>query len=229
MDNKLGILLNTPSFKGLSESQLKQIGGIAVEKKYLKGKMIFTEGDDGTGFYIVAKGRVKVFKVSPEGKEHILHIVTPGETFGQVAVYAGRSFPASSEAITKSHLLFIPRIAFVELIADNPSLALKMLAVLSLRLREFTVQIENLSLKEVPGRLAAYLIYLADEQKTEEQISLPISKGQLAGLLGTVPETLSRIFTKISSLNLIKVNGRKITLIDRTGLDDLAMHGKLEI
>lgn len=228
MDNKLSILLNTPSFKGLSESQLKQIGGIAVEKKYLKGKIIFTEGDDGTGFYIVAKGRVKVFKVSPEGKEHILHIVTPGETFGQVAVYAGRSFPASSEAITKSHLLFIPRIAFVELIADNPSLALKMLAVLSLRLREFTVQIENLSLKEVPGRLAAYLIYLADEQKTEDQISLPISKGQLAGLLGTIPETLSRIFTKISALNLIKVNGRKITLIDRTGLDDLAIHGKLE-
>lgn len=227
MDNKLSILFNTPSFKGLSEGQLKQIGGIAVEKKYLKGKIIFTEGDDGTGFYIVAKGRVKVFKVSPEGKEHILHIVTQGETFGQVAVYAGRSFPASAESITKSHLLFIPRIAFVELIADNPSLAMKMLAVLSIRLREFTVQIENLSLKEVPGRLASYLIYLADEQKNGDQISLPISKGQLAGLLGTIPETLSRIFTKMNTLNLIEVNGRKIKLIDRTELDDLAMHGKL--
>ena len=228
MDEKLSILLNTPSFKGLSESQLKQIGGIAVEKKYLKGKIIFTEGDDGTGFYIVAKGQVKVFKVSPEGKEHILHIVTPGETFGQVAVYAGRSFPASSESITKSQLLFIPRIAFVELIADNPSLAMKMLAVLSIRLREFTVQIENLSLKEVPGRLAAYLVYLADEQKNGDKISLPISKGQLAGLLGTIPETLSRIFTKMNTLNLIEISGREIKLIDRTGLDDLAMHGKLD-
>ena len=228
MDNKLSILLNIPSFSGLSENQLKQIGQIAVEKDYMKGKIIFTEGDDGNGFYIVAKGQVKVFKVSPEGKEHILHIVGPGETFGQVAVYAGRSFPASSEAITKSHLLFIPRTAFVELISNNPSLAMSMLAVLSVRLREFTVQIENLSLKEVPGRLASYLIYLADEQKTGDHISLPISKGQLASLLGTIPETLSRIFTKMSSQNLIEVSGREIKLLDHTGLDDLKMHGKLD-
>ena len=228
MDNKLSILLNIPSFSGLSKDQVKQVGRIAVEKKILKGKIIFTEGDEGNGFYIVVKGRVKVFKVSSEGKEHILHIVGPGETFGQAAVYAGRSFPASSEAITKTHLLFIPRAAFARLIADNPTLAMSMLAVLSLRLREFTVQIENLSLKEVPGRLASYLIYLADEQKTGNHISLPISKGQLAGLLGTIPETLSRIFTKMSSQNLIEVSGKEVKLLDRIGIDDLAMHGKLD-
>jgi len=228
MDNKLNTLLNIPIFSGLSKDQVKQIWQIAVEKKMTNGKIIFSEGDEGSGFYIVVKGRVKVFKVSPDGKEHILHIVGPGETFGQVAVYAGRSFPASSAAITKSHLLFIPRTAFVELIAGNPSLAMSMLAVLSLRLREFTVQIENLSLKEVPGRLASYLIYLADEQKTGDRISLPISKGQLASLLGTIPETLSRIFTKISAQNLIEVNGREIKILDRTRINDLAMHGKLD-
>lgn len=227
MDSKQRFLLNIPSFRGLSKDQAKQVGRIAVEKKIMKGKIIFSEGDEGNGFYIVVKGRVKVFKVSPEGKEHILHIVGPGETFGQVAVYAGRSFPASSEAINQSHLLFIPRTAFVGLIAHNPSLAMSMLAVLSLRLREFTIQIENLSLKEVPGRLASYLVYLADEQKTGDNISLPISKGQLASLLGTIPETLSRIFTKMSGQNLIQVNGREIKISDRSGLDDLAMHGKL--
>ena len=105
---------------------------------------------------------------------------------------------------------------------------MSMLAVLSVRLREFTIQIENLSLKEVPGRLASYLIYLVDEQKTKDYISLPISKGQLAGLLGTIPETLSRIFTKMSTQELIKVSGREIKLLDRPGLDDLAMHGKLD-
>ena len=227
MDSKQSFLLNIPGFRGLSKDQVDQVGRIAVEKKIMKGKIIFSEGDEGNGFYIVVKGRVKVFKVSPEGKEHILHIVGPGETFGQVAVYAGRSFPASSEAISQSHLLFIPRVAFVGLIADNPSLAMSMLAVLSLRLREFTIQIENLSLKEVPGRLASYLIYLADEQKTGDNISLPISKGQLASLLGTIPETLSRIFTKMSSQNLIQVSGGEIKISDRSGLDNLAMHGKL--
>ena len=185
-----------------------------MKKKNMKGKIIFTEGDEGNGFYIVLKGRVKVFKVSPEGKEHIFHIVGPGETFGQVAVYAGRSFPASAEAITKTHLLFIPRAAFARLIADNPSLAMSMLAVLSLRLREFTVQIENLSLKEVPGRLAAHLVYLAEEQGRTDRVVLDIPKGQLASLLGTSPETLSRIFARMSEEGLIRVHGKEIELLD---------------
>ncbi len=227
MNKKFNILSSIPSFSGLSETQLEEIKQIIVNRHYNKGEIIFSDGDDGNGFYIVAKGRVKVFKASPEGKEHIFHIVGPGETFGQVAVYAGRSFPANSEAITNSHLLFIPRTAFVELIGNNPSLAMSMLAVLSMRLREFTVQIENLSLKEVPGRLASYLIYLADEQKTGDHISLSISKGQLASLLGTIPETLSRIFAKMSSQNLIEVSGREIELLDRIGLENLAKHGKL--
>ncbi len=99
MDNKLNILLNIPIFSGLSKDQVKKIGQIAAEKKMTNGKIIFSEGDKGNGFYIVVKGRVKVFKVSPDGKEHILHIVGPGETFGQVAVYAGRSAFSASSAV----------------------------------------------------------------------------------------------------------------------------------
>ena len=127
----------------------------------------------------------------------------------------------------KSHLLFFPRTAFTELIAKNPSLCLNMLAVLSMRLRQFTVQVENLSLKEVPGRLAAYLLYLAQEQEAEDTVSLPISKGQLASLLGTIPETLSRILTKMSNSGLIDVSGGEIKLLDYDGLEDLSETGKL--
>ena len=102
-----------------------------------------------------------------------------------------------------------------------------MLAMLSMRLRQFTVQVENLSLKEVPGRLASYLIYLTREQVTEEMVTLPVSKGQLASLLGTIPETLSRILSKMSMRGLIAVDGREIKLLDLTGLVDLAENGKL--
>jgi CRP/FNR family transcriptional regulator len=112
------------------------------------------------------------------------------------------------------------------LISGNPSLALNMLAVLSRKLRQFTVQIENLSLKEIPARLASYILYLADEQRNEEVIELTISKGQLASILGTIPETLSRIFAKLSGRGLIRVDGRKITLLDRNGLEDLAEYVK---
>lgn len=227
MDKVVEILADIPLFKGLSDENLNQLRRIVVDRFYAKGGMIFTEGDRGTGFYVVAGGRVKIYKVSLEGKEQILHIYGPGHPFGEVPVFSGKNFPANAQALQKSHLLFFPREAFVDLITANPSLALNMLAVLSMRLREFTVRIEHLSLKEVPGRLAAYLIYLADEQKTESRVTLTISKGQLASLLGTIPETLSRILTRMGGMGLIQVDGRNIKLLDRDGLKDLAEQGKL--
>jgi CRP/FNR family transcriptional regulator len=222
----LDIISGSLLFKGLPEDQLKEIEQIAINKHFNKGKVIFSEGDDGIGFFLVASGQIKIFKVSSEGKEQILHIFGSGEPFGEVPVFSGQQFPASAEAITETRLLFFSRTAFVNLISYNPSLALNMLAVLSLRLRQFTVQIENLSLKEVPGRLAAYLIYVADEQGGEDSISLDISKGQLASLLGTIPETLSRIFTRMSNQNLIEVKDRTIRLLDRERLEELAEYGK---
>jgi len=227
MEKILKIISSTSLFNGLPEDQLLQVVQIAIEKHFNKGEVIFLEGDNGNGFFLVAEGLVKIFKVSSEGKEQILHILGPGEPFGEVPVFSGQQFPASAETIIESHLLFFPRTAFVNLISDNPSLALNMLAVLSMRLRQFTVQVENLSLKEVPGRLAAYLVYLADEERKEDAVTLNISKGQLASLLGTIPETLSRIFTRMTELNLIEMDGRNIKLLNRSGLEELAEHGRI--
>ncbi|RUM47456.1 MAG: Crp/Fnr family transcriptional regulator, partial [Desulfocapsa sp.] len=116
-------------------------------------------------------------------------------------------------------LIFFPRKRFVDLVDTIPSLVLNMLAVLSMRLRRFATQIENLSLKEVPARLAGYLLYLSEEQNSPNRVMLEISKGQLASLLGTIPETLSRIFARMSGEGLIKVNGKEIDLLDLEGLE----------
>ena len=175
---------------------------------------------------MLVSGLVKNFKVSSDGKEHIMRVVGAGEPFGQVAVYAGRSFPANAQAIAKSRLLFFPRTAFVKMITKNPSLALSMLSVLSMRLREFTVHVENIALKEVPGRLAAYLIYLSDERGGTDSVSLGISKGQLASLLSTTPETLSQILAQMVGKNLIEVIRRDIMILDLEGLKELAEHGR---
>ena len=228
MKNLLDIISGVPSFSGLPEVQLKEIKNISVDRNFNKGEIIFSDGDDGTGFFVVVEGLVKIFKVSSEGKEQILHIYGPGEPFGQVAVYAGRSYPASAQAIVRSTVLFFPRSAFIDLITRIPSLAMNMLAVLSIRLRGFTAQIENLSLKEVPGRLAGYLIYLLDEQGNEDFVTLNISKGQLASLLGTIPETLSRIFARMTELNLIEMDGRKIKLLNPDRMIELAEHGRMD-
>ncbi len=227
MHNMLKILRSIPLFQGLSESQLGQIRDIARDKLYDKGKEIFAEGEEGDGFYVVASGQVKIYKLSLEGKEQILHIYGPGNSFGEVAVFSGKRFPANASTLLKSHLLFFPRTAFVSLISGNPSLCLNLLADLSMRLRQFTVQIENLTLKEVPGRLASYLLYLSDEEEQGDRLSLGISKGQLASLLGTIPETLSRILSRMSSADLIEVKGKEITIRDRDGLQELAETGKL--
>ncbi len=214
-------------FDGLPDHHIDELLKIAREKDFVKNELIFSEGDNGDGFYINIEGLVKIFKLSPEGKEQILHIFGPGEPYGEVPVFSGKTFPANAETISKCRSLFFPRKAIVNLITANPSIALNMLAVLSLRLRQFTVQVENLSLKEVPGRLAAHLLMLSIEQDKTDTIYLHISKSQLASLLGTIPETLSRILSKMAGQNLIDVQGRKIKLLDIDGLEILAQAGRI--
>jgi CRP/FNR family transcriptional regulator len=110
----------------------------------------------------------------------------------------------------------------VDLIENHPSVALNMLAVLSKRLRKFAGLIEDLSLKEVPGRLAAYLLLLSEQKKGAIEFDLDVSKNQLASLLGTIPETLSRILARMEKEKLIKSEGKRFTLVNRKGLTELS-------
>ena len=214
-----------PLFEGLPRDQHEDLAMIVTDQVFKRGQGIFSEGDEATGFYVAITGRVKVFKLSFEGKEQILHIFGPGEPFGEVPVFTGEHFPAHAEAMEESRVLFFPRDSFIDLITRNPSIALNMLAVLSIRLRRFTHLIDDLSLKEVPGRLSAYLLYLSEQKKGSEDLELNITKTQLASLLGTIPETLSRIFGKMTKQGLIALDGPRIKILDREGLEDLAETG----
>lgn len=216
-----------PLFEGLLDEQIHWLAAIVETRKYPRGMVIFTEGDAAAGLYVLHAGRVKIYKLSSEGKEQILHIFGPGEPFGEVAVFAGGHFPAYAETLETSETLFFPRKKIIELITKDPSLAMNMLAVLSKRLKYFTQLIENLSLKEVPQRLAAYLLVLADMKDKRGYVKLDIAKGQLASLLGTIPETLSRILNKMSIQGYIEVEGRQIKLLDRKSLENISMGEKL--
>lgn len=215
-------LSRTLLFEGLPSEKLALIAGITEIHSYGKGQIIFSEGDPARGFYTVFSGRIKIFKLSPDGKEQILHIFGPGEPFGEVAVFEGINFPAYAQAMDEASAMLIPKDRFIELIARDPALTLKMLSVLSMRLRKFTHLIEDLSLKDVPGRLAKYMLLLSERGEGACHIRLDLTKNQLAGLLGTIPETLSRIFSRLSSQGIIQMNGAEITIIDRIGLEDLA-------
>ena len=213
----------SPLFQGLSRGHYEELAMTMLEQVFKRRQVIFSEGDDADGFYVVLSGRVKVFKLSAEGKEQILHILGPGEPLGEVAVFAGNCFPAHAEAMEESRLGFFPRDSFASLIARNPSLAMNMLAVLCQRLRTFTALVEDLSLKEVPGRLAAYLLYLKERHEGSPELVLDISKAQLASLLGTIPETLSRILARMSRRGIIRSEGsRGIRILDKDRLEELA-------
>jgi CRP/FNR family transcriptional regulator len=221
----LNHIARVPLFEGLPPEQIEDLAMIITDQVFRKGENIFSEGEEAAGFYVVLTGRVKIFKLSLEGKEQILHFFGPGEPFGEVPVFTGQHFPAHAEALEESRVFFFPRKSFVDLIKRTPSLALNMLAVLSKRLRRFAALIDDLSLKEVPGRLSAYLLYLSDQNKGSKDLELAITKAQLASLLGTIPETLSRILGKLSSQGLIETDGRRIRILKKEALQDLAESG----
>jgi len=216
-------IADIPLFQGLTAKHYEELAMIVIDQVMPRGQMIFSQGDDAAGLYLVVSGRVKIFKLSPEGKEQILHFFGAGEPIGEAAVFAGGKFPAYAEAMEETRLFYFPRPAFIDLIRKYPSVAMKMLAVLSLRLRKFTSQIEDLSLKEVPGRLAAHLLYLGEGKKGAVELELEVSKNQLASLLGTIPETLSRILARMARDGFIQLSGqRRIRILNRKGLEELA-------
>ncbi len=219
----INFITTIPLFQSLEEKNYQDLSGIILTRKFKKGEIIFSEYDEADGFYVAVSGRVKIFKSSPEGKEQILHIFGPGDPFGEIAVFTGKNFPASAQTLENSETLFFPKNDFIGLIKKDPALSLNMLSVLSMRLKRFSSLIEDLSLKEVPGRLAAYLLYLSDRNDSCDELILDISKTQLASILGTIPETLSRILTKMTRENLIESDGkRKFLIKDRDSLIDLA-------
>ncbi|HBB33323.1 MAG TPA: Crp/Fnr family transcriptional regulator [Cyanobacteria bacterium UBA8803] len=202
----------------MPKEQLDAIAQIAIAKTYAKGEIIFEEGEEGRGFFVVCSGRVKVFKISAEGKEQILGLFGPKDHFAEVPAFDGQCFPASAAALEKSQLLFFPRSAFLGLLEQHPTIAIAMLAIFARHLRQFARLIEDLSLKEVPGRLAAYLLYLSEHNCTSSEVELDMTKAQLAAVLGTIPETLSRVFAKLGQEGLIAINGSRIQLLDRQRL-----------
>lgn len=213
-------LLKCPMFSGVTDQDLAYLSKVAREKKFDRGDLLFSEGDLASGFYVLAEGRIKVYKLSADGKERILHIVHPGTSFAEAAIFGDGHYPAYAEPLQPSRLLFFPKREFLELLHSRSEIAINMIGGLSRFLRQFASQVEQLTFQDVPARLARYLLDLAGDE--EDVVALPIPKGQLASNLGTVSETLSRTFRKLSEEGVISVKGKEIAIEDRDRLEDLS-------
>jgi len=220
------LLRRCPLFAGLKEDDLKRIRAIASLRHIEKKEVLFSDGEEAKGFYVILSGKVKLFKVSPEGKEQILHIVSAPDAFAEAALFLEGTYPAFAEAMTDAQLLYFPKRDFIQLIEKNPQLSINIIVTLSQFLKRFASLIEELSLKEVSSRIAKYVVDLSikssKEGKSLKEVELDLSKTQLALKLGTISETLSRTLAKMKAKRIIDVKKNKIIILNREALEELA-------
>lgn len=220
------ILRKVHLFSGLPEGDLETLARLAVGRSFPKDTPIFWEGREPRGFYILIAGSVKLVKSSPEGKEYIIRLVRPGQTFGEAVVFTESPYPATAVALEECQTLFFPKGPFLKLLASSTSLTRNMLATMSQLLYHLTRQLEDLSLKEVSSRLARYLLEQCQEQhgRVAEGLTfaLPTSKTHLAAYLGTISETLSRTLARLRSLGAISEDRGLITVRDPLLLQKVA-------
>jgi len=213
-------------FAGLDEKGRESVARLALDRKVAAGRTVIRDGDPADGFYVVLDGKVKVYKLSPDGRQQILHVFGPGQAFAEAAMFAGETFPAFAETLAESRLAFFPRDRFLKGLGENPALAFGLIASLARLCRQLTGLVEQISLTDVTGRLARYLTDLARRKGVDVEkgasVRLDMPKGELAGQLGTVPETLSRALARLAAADLIAVDGKVITFRKAAKLEALA-------
>ncbi len=215
-------LSDTFLFNSFAEKELNLLESSTSLERVQKGEQIFSEGLDASAFFIIVSGKIKIYKVSPDGKEHTLHIHGPGDLVAEAAIFDSMVYPASCIALENSTLVRISREGFLNLIKKHPELSLKMMSGYSKRLRQFVAKIEELSLKDIKSRLAGYLLENSKIENGTTVCRLKYSKKELSSLLGTIPETLSRSFAFLKQRGLIVEKNNLIIIPDPDKLRLLA-------
>jgi CRP/FNR family transcriptional regulator len=210
-------------FAGLPPEDLKKIARITTGRALAGGEYLFREGETTRGFYIVQQGAINVHRVNATGKEQVIHIFRPGESFAEAALATERGYPADARAVESSQVLMVQKDGILALIKRQPEFALRMLASMSGHLRVLVGQLEDLTLKDVETRLANWLLKRCPvpHRPAAVKIKLATTKRTLAAELGTVSETFSRTLAKFRDQSLIKVDGQTITVLSPERLAQL--------
>ena len=210
-----------PLFSALDDAVLAELLAACLTRRFAPRAQVLSPLRQADSFFVILTGKVKLFKLSARGDEQILHIYGPGQTFGEAAMWAGGYYPAFAETLAQTTLLIVTRKVLKDMLARNADLAMGMLAGMSAKLREFNQLIEQLSLREVPARLASVLLELPARPGTNTVV-LKQTKRELAAQIGTIAETLSRALKKLKTSGLIDVKGAEITILDPDALAELA-------
>lgn len=213
-------------FQGLDDARLAALADIAKLKAVPEGTLIYRQASSSEGMYIVGFGQVKIFHHSPDGKEYIIHILGSGRTFAEAAMFGRRSCFGSARALEASELVFLPADRFLELLQKDGTLCLQVLSGMASWICQLHMTLENIVLRDSLGRLADYLLTLADSKSPGAEtakVKLPVKKRDLASHLALTPETLSRTLARLSELEAIRQDdGGEIEILSTETLRGLA-------
>ena len=223
------LLRSTPIFSRLSPADRSAVAAVSRVQDFAKGDLIFRQEDASEAIYAIVSGRVKVFKMTPAGKDLILEVFGPGDPLGAVAVYMNRPFPASAMALEDTTCVIIPRAAFFPLLETTPSLVRGLLLGLTVRLVELTNRLAELTGGRIEPRLARLFLKLAREMGRDERggrfIPLALSRQELADMTGTTIETCIRIMSRWNKDALVRTEKDGFVVLDAAGLERLAADG----
>lgn len=205
-------------FSELKDEFLDKIHRMSVLRKYGKGRIIFMEGEPGDAFFYVKSGLIKISKLSRDGREHILHILNEGHIFAEITLFSKTVYPATAEVLEEAEIGMIKNEDLEKVIMENPELSLQLIKYLNRRLEEAHMKIRNLALYDTYGRTAQALIKLAEDygRKSSKgvELDLNISRQELANIVGTTRETVTRVLTAFKKEHSIDIDKNTITIVD---------------
>ncbi|HSU33647.1 MAG TPA: Crp/Fnr family transcriptional regulator [Bryobacteraceae bacterium] len=220
--NPVNVLRRVPLFAALTEEELSALAAGVKSRTYEANQLLFSEGEPCEGLSVVVSGRIRIFKLSPNGREQVLSVSGPDSSIAELPIFDGGGYPASAVAVESSEVLFVSRKHFRSFCLEHPEVLFKVLEVVGGRLRRLVGIIEELSFTTVRQRLAAYLL------KKAEAEGRPMGRGvafamdgshqEIAAEIGTVRELVSRNLARFHSQGLIETRGREMTITDVEGL-----------
>lgn len=213
------MLRSLPFFGGLPEERLGRLAREAVVTTHAPGGLIAARDQTAEAFHVVASGQVKIFRMGPDGREQTLYVLGPGEPFCLCSLVDGEGpYPAFAAALAETRVLSFSAAGLAQAARQDPEVLFDLLGLMCHRLKEAMAMIESLALRDLPGRVALFLLHEAGTGPTRDRLRLSISQRELAKIVGATPEALSRALRRLEQAGHITVRGRDVTILDRPGL-----------
>ena len=214
------LFLRVPYFAQLPPEALERLAAQAQMRDFEPGEMIFAEAEASAGLWLIEAGSVKIFKLTSDGREHVLHVLGPGDTFNDIAALDGSANPANAGAASRMRAWVIPRAVLEAALAADHRLALAVIAGLAQRVRHLVDQLEDLALRSVTGRLARFIL----EQAENPALAAPaVTRALIAAHLATTPESVSRALRGLEQAGAIRFDRHRILIVNAALLRDLAL------